>query len=578
MKNQATKFLLNQLRPYRKTIAWLSVAAVVAAVLNTIVPIMYGRALDVVIQRRPLTFLAAYLGAWLAFRFAADALGRMLTFTGQSVGQRTAMNFVRGAHSHLLALDVSSHYAHRAGDLQERIGNVRESIRAVLRQGVFELIPNLLTVIAIAGYLFTVDVLLGTANLVVIVVLLWQSWSYVELFDATWNRVHEISRKYYGRAWDAIKNILIVKSSGAEAHERVVGEQLSSDALREYIATEVVARRHSATHSATYNIGTVIVFAIAALGITAGRLTPGQLVTVFGYSFMTWGMVRGAVWSYWTFTELRVAVQQYEEIAQLATESYGVGRPLEIRGGVEFKDVRFRYRDDTPVLEDVSFHVAAGQTVALVGESGEGKTTIVELLSRYHQPQNGTITVDGVPVTEIELGNLRSQIAYVPQDLSLFHDTIRENIRYGKLDATNADVEDAARKAALHDWIATLAEGYETKVGERGLKLSAGQRQRIAIARAFLRNPKILILDEPTSNLDAFTEAQIHQSLRELMVGRTTFVVAHRLRTVQEADRIFVLQDGRIIEQGTHDELMAKSDVYRKMRDMQFGDALDAAA
>lgn len=578
MKNPTIQFIANQLRPYRRTVARLSIVAVIAAVLETVVPIVYGRALDAVIQQRPLQVLGMLLATWLALRFIIDAFKRQIHYRGQGIAQRSVVAFTCSAMDRLLDLEVSAHYAHRSGEIQESVSRTGNALRQLLRMGVFDLLPNLLTIVIISAYLFTIDMWIGAVNIVIIVVFVGQSISYVARFDAAWNHLEEVTRKFFGRRWDAIRNILVVKSSGAEAYERATSEKLSADVMEANVSSEALFRRHNAEHDATYSIGVVLLFAIAALGIAGGRLTPGQLVTVFGYSFFTWGIIRGAVWVYWDYIDLGVHVRKYAEIARLPTEPYGVGRPLEIRGGVEFQSVRFRYRDDTPVLEDVSFRVEPGQTVALVGESGEGKTTIVELLSRYHQSQSGTITVDGVPTTEIELGSLRSQIAYVPQDLSLFHDSIRENIRYGKLNATDAEVEDAARKAALHDWITTLADGYSTKVGERGLKLSAGQRQRIAIARAFLRNPKILILDEPTSNLDAITEAQIHKSLRDLMAGRTTFIVAHRLRTVQEADRIFVLQDGRIIEQGTHDELMAKSGVYRKLRDMQFSDATREAA
>jgi ATP-binding cassette subfamily B protein len=254
------------------------------------------------------------------------------------------------------------------------------------------------------------------------------------------------------------------------------------------------------------------------------------------------------------------------KLLDVPSEDMKSGRDVTVRGTVEFRNIRFRYREDRPALEDVSFTVRHGERVALVGESGEGKTTLVDLLGRYYMPQSGEILIDGTPSGDINLRSLRSQMAYVPQELSLLHDTIETNIRLGRLDATKEEIRRAARLAHLTEFIEKLPDGWETKVGERGLKLSGGERQRVALARAFLRDPKILILDEPTSNLDSKTEAFIQESLAELMRGRTTFIIAHRLKTVADADRILVLKDGRIVEQGTHEELLRRPDgAYRAL-------------
>jgi ABC-type multidrug transport system fused ATPase/permease subunit len=240
------------------------------------------------------------------------------------------------------------------------------------------------------------------------------------------------------------------------------------------------------------------------------------------------------------------------------SEDFESGREVAIRGDVEFRGVRFRYREDRSALEDIDFSVPAGTFVAIVGESGEGKTTLVDLIGRYWSPQAGAILIDGTDVHDINLRSLRSQMAYVPQDLTLFHESLGENIRFGRPKATDEEVQEAVRLAGLKDFVASLPDGLKTVVGERGLKLSGGERQRVALARAFLRNPRILILDEPTAHLDSKTEAIIHESVHELMPGRTVFVIAHRLRTVSEADVILVLNHGRIVEIGSHNELAAK--------------------
>ncbi len=570
MKNSTLKFLAGILRPHWRTMVGLSALAVIAAVLDVAIPAIYGSALDGVIQHRGMTVLAAALGAWLVLRLATDWLRREIYKRGQAITRVTSRKIDGDALAHLLALPLKFHYEYRSGEIQERINRLRNSFENFMNQGLFDLVPGIVTVVFMTIYLAYLDVRLGIANVVIVCIFAGWSGALIPCLDRAWEDIEKGWRKRYGRMWDAVRNIGIVKANSAELYERkFVGKLMQQDAkLDEKLMA--LFNKNAARQDIVSGIGTVVLFGLAALAITDGAISPGQLATVLGYSYLTWAMVRRYIWVRWEFTSLNVYRRKLEEIMALPEEKYGVGRKLDIQGAVDFQHVRFKYRDDKSVLEDVSFRVDAGQTIAIVGESGEGKTTIVELLSRYYEPKRGKILIDGVDLREIELGSLRSQLAYVPQDLTLFHDTLGRNIRYGRLSATDREVREVAKLAALHDWIRRLPDGYETMVGERGLKLSAGERQRVALARAFLRNPKILILDEPTSNLDAATEELIQASLAKLMAGRTTFVIAHRLRTVQEADKIIVLQKGRIIEQGTHDELIQKSGVYRHLRDLQF--------
>jgi ATP-binding cassette subfamily B protein len=241
-----------------------------------------------------------------------------------------------------------------------------------------------------------------------------------------------------------------------------------------------------------------------------------------------------------------------------------------VRGGIEFKAVTYSYDPARPVLQDVSFQVAAGQTVAFVGPSGAGKTTITNLVPRFYEPQSGAVLIDGIDVRGVTLASLRRDIGIVAQETYLFHDTIAANLRYGKLEATDEEMIAAAKAASIHDFIAALPSGYQTMVGERGHKLSGGERQRLAIARVLLKDPRILVLDEATSSLDSHNEAMIQSALEVLMRGRTSLVIAHRLSTILKADVIFVVEGGRIVESGTHAVLLARGGPYARLYWEQF--------
>jgi subfamily B ATP-binding cassette protein MsbA len=268
-----------------------------------------------------------------------------------------------------------------------------------------------------------------------------------------------------------------------------------------------------------------------------------------------------------------VSAQYIFELLDLEKEklSPGMAKAEITRGEVEFRNVSFSYHDNIPALQDISFHVNPGEKVALVGPSGSGKTTLINLIPRFYQPTSGTIFIDGHDTSTMDLTSLRAQIGIVPQEVMLFAGTVEDNIRYGRLEATDEEVRMAAAMANAHDFIEQLENGYRTEVGERGVQLSGGQRQRIAIARAILRNPKILLLDEATSALDTESEMMVQEALARLMQGRTTFIIAHRLSTVYRCDRILVLEKGRLVEEGTHEELLQKeSGLYKRLYALQF--------
>jgi len=244
----------------------------------------------------------------------------------------------------------------------------------------------------------------------------------------------------------------------------------------------------------------------------------------------------------------------------------------DVEGELEFSEVGFRYEEERPVLKNISFKAKAGETIALVGPSGAGKTTLLNLIPRFYDVEKGVIKLDGTPISDLKVKSFREHISIVPQEVHLFSTTIKDNLKYGKLDATDEEIIQAAEDANAHDFIIEHPDGYDSLIGEKGVKLSGGQRQRMAIARAILKNPEILLLDEATSSLDSESEAQVQEALNRLMKGRTTFVIAHRLSTIQNADRILVLDKGEIVEEGTHTELLAKGGLYSHLYELQFRD------
>ena len=323
---------------------------------------------------------------------------------------------------------------------------------------------------------------------------------------------------------------------------------------------------------AIFTTSFVTVFGIGIFMLRKGLLTPGVFVMFVGYtSLLTSPLARLADqyrMAKTAITAFKRATKYYDIVPERDLASAEIVKDL--KGGVVFENVSFGYKKDKYILKNISFEVNPGENVALVGESGVGKTTLVDLIGRYYLPSKGKIFIDGLNIKKIKLKSLRSQMAVVPQEVLLFNDTIKNNIRYGRINATDEEVIAAAKAAYAHEFIETFPKKYNQLVGERGIKLSTGQKQRVAIARAILRDPKILILDEATSALDSASEKLVQEALKKLIKGRTTFIIAHRLSTIQHADKIIVLEKGRIAEIGTHSELMKNPQgIYRNFWDLQ---------
>jgi ABC-type multidrug transport system fused ATPase/permease subunit len=572
-------YIFSLLKPYRKTVAGCTLLAFAAAGLTTIGPIVLGRGFDLAKERSSLVLVFAAVLGYQLIGHAAERLRAYLARRGQEIGQRVATMYRHEQSLLLLDKPMSFHYGKKISETFDKLSSLSWQTDSVIEGIVFDFVPAILTIVGVLGYLVFLDPGIAavlTASIIGLVTYVYRTTPRSIALDREWNAA---SRDANALAFDATRNALIVKSTTNEQAIAVALKKLEEAYLGVVSRVAKFEQVRNDRQNLIIRTGSLLALLIAVHRLYAGTFSFGQVTAVTAYAFSIFGYVQ---YSQWQFRNLIRASTNYRDLRELMTEpseDFAGGEDVGLRGGIEYRNVRFRYREDRPILEDVSFSVRPGERVAIVGESGEGKTTLVDLLGGYYRPQSGMILLDGRDQRDVNLRSLRGQMAYVPQDLTLFHDSLDANIRYGRPDAADAEVQEAARLAHLESFIEGLPERYATIVGERGLKLSGGERQRVALARAFLRNPKVLILDEPTSNLDSKTEAFIQDSLEKLMRGRTTFIIAHRLKTVASADKILVLKDGRIVEQGTHRELAAKvGGAYRSLLRSQQSGIVDAAA
>jgi ATP-binding cassette subfamily B protein len=489
------------------------------------------------------------------------------------VGQRAVRELATRTFQHLHKLSLKFHLERRTGGLSRIVSRGINGIDTVLRFTLFNTAPTVLEIVLVAGVLtWSFGWIYGVLILVTVILYVGFTYAATEWRIAIRRAMNEADTDAGTKAIDSLLNFETVKYFGNEDHEASRYDQSMARYEKAAVKTWVSLAVLNAGQAVIFSIGLTIAMAMSAYAVSQGRATVGDFVMINALMIQLY-MPLNFIGS--SYREIKQGLIDVEAMFSLLAVNAEIedkpdARPLAVgTGEIRFDNVTFAYDSERPIIRGLTLTVPPGHTVAIVGPSGAGKSTISRLLYRFYDVTAGRILVDGQDIAGVTQKTLRAAIGMVPQDTVLFNDTIRYNIRYGRPDATDAEVEEAAKLAQIHDFVQSLPAGYESMVGERGLKLSGGEKQRVSIARTILKGPPILILDEATSALDSFTEQEIQDALRKIAKGRTTLVIAHRLSTVVDADEIVVLEKGRIAERGTHARLLKHKGIYAAMWNRQ---------
>jgi ABC-type multidrug transport system fused ATPase/permease subunit len=580
------------LRPYRKLLGLVGFLTALTAVVSLAEPWPLAMVVDSVLGNHPPLGIVEWLVGTdktallifaVALNFGFTALGNGLAVLYNYVGAKAEQNMILDFRSelfeHVQQLSMSFHDQRRTGELMARINYEASALGNIVM--IFPpLVQSVLMLVGMFVIAFLIDPVLALVALGILPIIYWSLGLYSKHIVPRLREVQGLEWQSLSIVNEAMSMLRVIVAFRREEHEHDRFRKQGETAVDARVSLTMRQTLFSLGVNTTTALGTSVVFGVGAWRVMHGDLQTGQLLVVMSYIAAVYQPLEqiSSTWS--TLNEelikLRGSMLLLDQAPDVVErEDAKTLGPL--RGEVAFEGVYFHYPGRRRTLEDVDIRVEVGQRVAIVGPTGAGKTTLMSLLLRLYDPHRGRILIDGVDIRDVTLDSLREQVSLVLQDPLLFSGTIAENIRYGDLEAPTSAVVAAARDANSHEFIMRLSHGYDTILGERGAQLSGGERQRICVARAFLKNAPILVLDEPTSSIDSRTERVIIESLQRLMEGRTTFMIAHRLSTIRRADLIVVLDHGRVVEQGEHDDLLRQGGLYRQLHEAQAGDPLAAA-
>jgi ATP-binding cassette subfamily B protein/subfamily B ATP-binding cassette protein MsbA len=565
--------VLTYLAPYRS----LALAALACAILATLVdlapPWIIKLIIDTVVRPADLNPLP-----WLIAALALVYVGRNV-LTGARIRlnnvleQRVIYDLRKAVYLKLQSLSVRYYDQRASGELVSRVTSDVTNLERIFIDGVESLVMAGLTLVGIAVMLFIMHWQLAVLAFIPIPFLMVGATVFTRRVHALYRVIRQESGRLNAVLQDQLSGIREIFAFNRETYAAARFDAHNRAYCREQLRVARVWSMYSPTMVLLGSLGTLLILGVGSREVVAGRMTLGELVAFLSYLAMFYvpinqihsvnHMLQHALASGERVFEILDAKPDVVEATGAVTSPRG-------RGEVRFEQVSFGYRPDVEVIHEMDLALAPGEKVALVGPSGAGKSTLVKLLLRFYDVGSGRIVLDGLDVRDVTLASLREQIGLVPQDPVLFNGTVRENLLFGRPGASDQELEAAARAARAHEFIAAMPEGYDTLVGERGVKLSGGQKQRLAIARALLKDPPIVVLDEATSNIDSETEVQIQDALERLIAGRTTLIIAHRLSTLRSVDRLIVMDHGRIVETGIHDDLLRRGGLYATLYEAQF--------
>ena len=566
--------VLTYIRPYWGLAALTFAAATTAAAIELLPPWLLKIIIDDVIGGNRAGLLPWVIAGLLGAHIGKNVASSLRIRFNNTLEQRVIYDLRDQVFTALQRLSINYYENRSTGEIMNRVNNDVEHVERIFIDGIESLLMSSLTLIGISAILFSLNWKLALLSLLPIPVLVFSASYFTGRVHKFYRGVRESSAELNAYLQDAISGIRETMGFNREAYEREQFNQRSKTYSDSNLRVMTLWSMYSPSMIVVGSLGSVIILWYGTGEVLAGTLSVGELVAFVGYLALFYVPINQIHSVNHMLQHALAAGERVFEILDTApdvADRPGVVRPAgKLRGDVAARHVSFHYRPDIPVLKDVNFEVRAGERIALVGPSGAGKSTLIKLLMRFYDVKDGAVALDGRDLRDLPLAYVREQIGLVQQEPFLFNGTVKENIAYGDLSAGQARLEDVAQAARAHEFIVELPEKYDTWIGERGVKLSVGQKQRISIARVLLKDPPIIVFDEATSNIDTETEVKIREALEELTRNRTTFIIAHRLSTLRHVDRIVVLDGGRLVEEGTHETLLARSGLYRTLYDAQF--------